>query len=212
MPPSLFRYVALGDSTGVGVGSNNDGGYPERLYQRLKRGSFNVGIKNLAQSGATSADLLRGPLQKAVELRPALITLGIGGNDLWRMVPMGTFEMNMKLIGNALEKTGARVIISNVIDLSRAPIASMIDAMLRIPRALFITRMAQLNGVIQALATRPRFTVVDLFGVMGRTPDITPLFGSDGFHPSALGYDTWANELWPHVEAAAKAWPEEAAS
>jgi lysophospholipase L1-like esterase len=203
---SLFRYVALGDSTGVGVGSDNDGGYPERLYQRMKAAGFKAGIMNLAVSGAMTTDLLRGPIHKAIEVRPALITLGIGTNDLWRLVPVGTFEMNLKLIGDALEKTGARVVVSNVIDLSRAPIAAMVDALLQLPKAVFVARLMQFNGAIAKLSRRPNFEVVDLFSVVAREKNIDAIFSGDGFHPSAHGYDRWAEELWPHVEAAAREW------
>ena len=207
MAASLFRYVALGDSTGVGVGSQHDGGYPERLYQRLKGAGIKAGIMNLAQSGATSADLLSGPVHKAVEVRPALITLGIGTNDLWRLVPVSTFEMNLKVIGKALEQTGAKVVVSNLIDLGRAPIAVMIDSMLRIPRAMFIQRIEAFNAAIGSFSKRPNFSVVDLFSLSTRSAeDFNGLFASDGFHPSAKGYERWTQELWPHVEAAARAW------
>jgi acyl-CoA thioesterase I len=203
---SLFRYVALGDSTGVGVGADNDGGYPERLYQRMKGAGFKPGILNLSQSGAVTADLLRGPVQKAVEVRPALVTLGIGTNDLWRMVPMGTFEMNLKLIADALEKTGAHVVVSNVIDLSRAPISAMIDALLQMPKALFVDRLLKFNATLGALGKRPGFQVVDLFRVVAQERDVNAIFSQDGFHPSSHGYDRWADELWPHIESAARAW------
>ena len=123
---SLFRYVALGDSTGVGIGASLDGGYPERLYRRLKQTPVRPGILNLAQSGATSADLLRGPVQKAAAAKPALVTLGIGTNDLWRLVPVETFDANLRQIAQQLEHSGARVVVSNLIDLCLAPVASMV--------------------------------------------------------------------------------------
>lgn len=211
MAASIFRYVALGDSTGVGVGADNDGGYPERLYQRMKQSGFKAGIMNLAESGATTKDLLQGPVQKAVEVRPALVTLGIGTNDLWRMVPMGMFETNLKMIADALEGTGARVLVSNVIDLSRAPIAAMIDALLQVSRALFLKRLEQFNAALNALGRRPNFQVVDLFSVVAKEPNVDAIFSPDGFHPSSLGYDRWAEELWPHVETAARAWSTQAA-
>lgn len=206
MAASIFRYVALGDSTGVGVGSNNDGGYPERLYQRMKRAGVKAGIMNLAQSGATTADLIAYPLHKAVEVRPSLVTLGIGSNDLWRMVPVSGFELNLNHIADTLAKTGAHVVVSNIIDLSRAPIASMLDVV-QIPKAVLIARILDFNACIAKLAHRPRFTVVDLFSVSVREgAAFSQLFGADGFHPSALGYERWADELWPHVEALGRAW------
>ena len=59
-----LRYVALGDSSGVGVGARN-GGYVEHLFQRLRRVRAGVGLLNLAMSGATSATVLSGQLPKA---------------------------------------------------------------------------------------------------------------------------------------------------
>ena len=119
----LFRYVALGDSTGVGVGAQVGGGYPERLYQRMKSLGWPAGILNLAQSGAISSDVVAGQLAKAVEVAPHLITLGIGGNDLWRMVPESVFRRNLDTIAEALGRTNATVVVINLIDLSHAPIA-----------------------------------------------------------------------------------------
>ena len=55
----IFRYVALGDSTAVGTGADFGGGYPERLFQRMRAQSWPVGILNLAQNGSVSRDVLQ---------------------------------------------------------------------------------------------------------------------------------------------------------
>ena len=205
----LFRYVALGDSTGLGIGELSDGGYPERLFRRLKSAGFNAGILNLAQSGATSREVMQGQVQKAVSMRPSLVTLGVGTNDLWRMVPLGTFEMNLKLIANQLEASGAEIVVSNLIDLTQAPIAGLVDAFLNIPRALFVRRVLEMNERLSALARRPRFTLVDLFSLSARELSAHPeYFSPDGFHPSAAGYDRWAELMWPAVQAVASRWRE----
>src|SRR5262249_14659363 len=209
----LFRYVALGDSTGLGVGNRSDGGYPERLFRRLKSAGLNVGILNLARSGATTRDVVQDQVQKAVSMRPSLVTLGVGANDLWRMVPLGTFEMNLKLIANQLEATGAEIVVSNLVDLAQAPIAGLVDAFLNIPRALFVRRVMEMNERLNSLARRPRFTVVDLFSLTGRELSAHPeYFSPDGFHPSAAGYDRWAELTWPVVEAVATRWRERVAA
>ncbi|HLL52849.1 MAG TPA: SGNH/GDSL hydrolase family protein [Myxococcaceae bacterium] len=207
MPEDLFRYVALGDSSGVGVGSANDGGYPERLFQRLKREGVRAGILNLAQSGATSREVAQWQVQKAVSKQPSLVTLGVGTNDLWRMVPVGTFRMNLDLIANQLEAAGATVVVSNIIDLSLAPVAAMVEAFLRVPKQAFIKRVEEMNAVVNALGRRPRFTVVDLYGFSQRELAGHPeYFCQDGFHPSSVGYDRWADLMWPAVETVARAW------
>jgi len=203
----LFRYVALGDSTGIGVGDQADGGYPERLFRRLKEAGIPAGILNLAQSGATTREVVQGQVQRAVSKQPALVTLGIGTNDLWRMVPVGTFEMNLKLIADQLQKCGAEVVVSNIIDLSLAPVAGLLDAWLRIPVQTFTRRLAELNARIDALGRRPGFTIVDLFSFSRRELAAHPeYFCPDGFHPSPAGYDRWAELMWPAVEAVASRW------
>jgi acyl-CoA thioesterase I len=203
---SIFRYVALGDSTGVGVGSGHDGGYPERLYQRLKAAGVKAGILNLAESGATSADLLHGAVQKTVEVRPMLVTLGIGSNDLWRMVPLERFAANLSRIADGLEQTGATVLVSNIINLSRAPIASRVGSWLPVPLALVVQRIHQFNQVIGGLASRPRFKVLDLFTLTGGMPDFVELFSGDGFHPNGVAYERWADALLADALQAARTW------
>src|SRR5260370_40446869 len=99
MAAKLFRYVALGDSTSVGVGDQADGGYPERLFRRLKLAGINAGILNLAQSGATTSEVLQRQGEKAVAKRPALITRAIGADDCWGTNSVGDFGVKMKLIG-----------------------------------------------------------------------------------------------------------------
>ncbi len=205
----LFRYVALGDSTGLGVGNLSDGGYPERLFRRLKASGINAGILNLARSGATTREVMQEQVQKAVSMRPSLVTLGVGANDLWRMVPLGTFEMNLKLIANQLEASRAEIVVSNLVDLTQAPIAGLVDAFLNIPRALFVRRVVEMNDRLNSLGRRPRFTVVDLFSLSARELSAHPeYFCPDGFHPSAAGYDRWAELMWPAVHAVASRWRE----
>jgi acyl-CoA thioesterase-1 len=201
----LFRYVALGDSTGVGVGDRTDGGYPERLFRRLKSAGLNAGILNLAQSGATTQDVVQRQVQKAVAMHPSLVTLGVGANDLWRMVPLGTFEMNLKLVADRLEASGADVVVSNLVDLTQAPIAGLVETLLHIPRALFSRRVHELNERLNTLARRPRFTVVNMFSFSARElPSHPEYFCRDGFHPSPAGYERWAELLWPAVECVAE--------
>ncbi len=204
---SLFRYIALGDSTGLGVGNRADGGYPERLFQRLKASGVNAGILNLSMSGATTRDVVQDQVQKAVAMRPTLVTLGVGANDLWRLVPVGTFEMNLKLIAERLETSGAQVVVTNLVDLSHAPIAGLVETFLGIPRVQFARRVIELNDRLNALARRPRFIVVDVFSASARELASHPeYFCPDGFHPSAAGYDRWAELMWPAAQTIAEEW------
>jgi len=205
MPSSaLFRYIALGDSTAVGVGASQDGGYPERLYRRLKSGRAPVGILNLGQSGATSQWLADSAVQRVANKRPHLVTVGIGTNDLWRMVPLETFARNLKRIADALEAADCPVVVCTVPDLSLAPVAKMAEQWIGVSAQLLSQRADAMNVHIHALETRSRFKVVDLClfsrDELARHPEY---FSDDGFHPSAAGYDRWADLMWPTVSALA---------
>jgi len=71
-------YVALGDSTAVGVGARSGGGYPERLVARLRPAHQGLKLLNLGRSGATSSDVLEAQLPRALRTQPRIVTLGIG--------------------------------------------------------------------------------------------------------------------------------------
>jgi len=205
---SLFRYVALGDSSGVGVGAGNDGGYPERLYRKLKAHGVPAGILNLAQSGAQSGDVLRTQAARAASKQPHLVTLGIGGNDLWRLVPEETFKANLEAIADLLAPSGARVVVCNLVDLGHAPVAKTARAWLGITEREISDRVRAFNVHLDALSRRPRFEVVDLFSASHHEL-LAPnqYFCADGFHPSATGYDRWAELCWPAVRRAAAPQP-----
>ncbi len=203
---TLFRYVALGDSTAAGVGSQGVG-YPELVYRRMKSAGWPAGILNLGQSGAVSADLVRTQLERVLSVSPDLVTLGIGGNDLWRLVSPDRFKANLKAIADVLERTDADVIISNLIDLGRAPIAQGALSMMNIPPEVISGRVKDFNRMLGELASRPRTTVIDLHSLgeneLAGHPEF---FSDDGFHPSQLGYQRWADLLFPAVESAHARW------
>ena len=74
-------YVALGDSTGSGVGAR-EGGYVARLFKRIVEHRSDSELTNLCVSGSTTADVLRSQLARGVAADPDLVTLGIGINDI----------------------------------------------------------------------------------------------------------------------------------
>src|SRR4051794_22297485 len=66
MSDQPLKYVALGDSTAVGVGAASGGGYPERLQRRFETAGISVSLLNLGVSGALSQDVLQRQVHMAV--------------------------------------------------------------------------------------------------------------------------------------------------
>jgi acyl-CoA thioesterase I len=204
----MFRYVALGDSTAVGVGAQSGGGYPERLWQRMRATGAHVGLLNLGVSGATSADVLRGQTAKAAAARAQLITVGVGNNDLWRGVSPEQLGATLRQIVEAVHGPATRVVVSNVIDLSSAPIAQQALSFLPISPAMIRARVDAFNEQVSRVAALPGVQVFDLHAALQE--QLSPeYFSSDGFHPSGAGYARWAELLWPLVEPTLAAWRSE---
>jgi lysophospholipase L1-like esterase len=190
-------YVALGDSTGLGVGARTGGGYPERLLRRLRPAHPRLQLLNLCRSGATTADLIDEQLPRALRARPRLITIGIGINDVGLQIPDDAFAFNLEEIVVPLRKLGAPMAIANIPDLALAPATARL-----VPRTMYGKRIEMFNEHVTATAARHRLALVDLHALSRELALGRPeMFCPDGFHPSESGYEQWAERMYPAVEA-----------
>src|ERR1044072_2618505 len=172
-------YVALGDSTGSGVGARN-GGYVLRLFNRLIERRPGSKLTNLCVSGATTEDLVRNQLERGAELNPDLVTVGIGINDIGHGLTIDEFARNYENILSTLkQKTHAQIVVTNIPDISSAP---------RIPgpmRSEYQRQIIQFCKRSDEIANRNGVTVFDMYSI---TKDDLPAhpeyFSADGFHPS----------------------------
>ena len=185
-------YVALGDSTGAGVGAR-EGGYPDRLHKRIVERRTGSNLVNLCVSGATTEDVLQLQLQRGVAANPDLVTLGIGINDIGHRLTLDEFSKNYEEILSTLkQKTRAVIVVANLPDISSAP---------RIPRSMrreYQQQIEQYSRTLEEIAARHGVTVFDIYTITTRELASHPkYFSADGFHPSDAGYELWAQEMWP---------------
>jgi lysophospholipase L1-like esterase len=188
-------YLALGDSRGVGVGASSGGGYVDRLFRRLQSMRPRARLVNLCQGGAATADVRDYQISRARKVRPVLVTLGVGIDDLASQVPEEAFAINLEEIAVALGSLRAPVVMLNIPDLALAPIAARVD------RALYERRIEIFNEHIEATAARHHFTLIDLYAQSLSLRGRRELFSADGFHPSAEGYEELTMQIWPSVQA-----------
>lgn len=192
-----INYVALGDSTGAGIGARN-GGYVARLFKRIIAHRPNSRLINLCVSGATTADVLSEQLNRGIDADPNLVTLGIGINDIGHGFSVERFSKHYEAILSALRSnTQATIIVTNIPDISTAP---------RIPRALsgeYHQRIVTFNQKLEEIASRHGVAVFDVYTVTHeQLPAHPEYFSGDGFHPSDEGYELWAQEMWPTIAQA----------
>ena len=188
-------YVALGDSTGAGVGAR-DGGYVARLFKRLEERRPGSNLSNLCVSGADTADLVRDQLQKGVALNPDLVTIGIGINDIGHGLTLDQFAKNFdEILSTLKEKTHATIVVTNLPDISSAP---------RIPgpmRSVYQRQIDDFCKRLEEIASKHGVTIFDIYTITKQElPSHPEYFSADGFHPSDQGYELWASSMWPTVE------------
>jgi len=186
-------YVALGDSTGAGVGARDGGGYVARLFKRLEERRPESKLSNLCVSGATTADLVRGQLERGVALNPDLVTIGIGINDIGHGLTLDQFSKNFdEILSTLKDKTHATIVVTNLPDISSAP---------RIPNSMRNQYQRQIDEFckrLEEIANKHGVTIFDIYTITKQQlPSHPEYFSADGFHPSDEGYELWATQMWP---------------
>lgn len=195
-------YVAVGASETVGVGSDDpaNDAWPEVLRRTAlpPEATFvNVGI-----SGATVAVALAQELPRALERSPTLVTVWLNVNDLLAMVPVETYEAQLRQLVHALRGEGrTRVLVANTPSLDRLPsyLACLPEAQgggcraggTVPPPELVNLAVAAYNGAIDQVARDEGAEVVDLnAALLASRAEGTDaaLVSADGFHPSTSGH------------------------
>ncbi|ABS24289.1 GDSL-type esterase/lipase family protein [Anaeromyxobacter sp. Fw109-5] len=192
-----IAYLAMGDSTAVGVGGGAGGGYPQRLARRLEASGVPVKLAVVAASGATIADLRRDQLPEVMAKRPALVTIGVGINDLMQGRKLADFARDLEVVADLVRRTKATVVLQTLPDLTFSPAGHGAPPSLG-------RRLEAYNATIARVAERHGFVLSDVYGKSRRAfrDRQAELFAKDGFHPSSAGYEVWTEALWPDVERA----------
>jgi lysophospholipase L1-like esterase len=190
-------YVALGDSTVEGIGATSpEKTYPSRLAARLRAIYPEARLENLGVAGATASDVVAHQLAGAIAMRPSLVSLSIGPNDVTTGVASRDYARHVDAILRALhERTGAVVVVNLLPDLAITPRFAGSPRRDDVGR-----RAAELNQLLSTAARRWGCELVDLHAHSRReVPERPELVAADGYHPSDAGYARWAELMWEGV-------------
>ncbi|MEU4584551.1 SGNH/GDSL hydrolase family protein [Kitasatospora aureofaciens] len=175
------RYVAVGDSQteGLGDGDGTTGwrGWADRLAETISEREPGLLYANLAVRGRLAAQVRAEQLAPALALRPDLVTVVAGMNDLMRPgFDAGAVVAELDAMFAAFTATGARVLTFTFPDIGRiAPLARGLR-----PRVL------DLNARIRAAADHRGVVVVDFFP--HRVTTDPRMWSADRLHASPLGH------------------------
>jgi acyl-CoA thioesterase I len=177
--PAGARVLALGDSLTHGTGTDLASAYPAVLAQLTGWDVVNAGVP-----GDTSAQALARLPALLEQHRPALVLLGIGGNDLLRRQPEDALRDNIRRIVSLAQTAESQVLL---IAVPRPTIASRVTASLD-DHPLY----GELSEALKVPLHRRGWSDV--------LQD--PALRSDEIHANAEGYRQFAQGLLATLQAA----------
>jgi lysophospholipase L1-like esterase len=184
--PTFHRYVALGDSFTEGVGDHDPSrpngvrGWADRVAEVLGRTTDGFGYANLAIRGRKMDAILAEQVAPALALRPDLVTMYAGGNDILR--PRISVDAVVGRYGEAVSRfveAGAKVLLFTGFDLGFAPLFRHLRG-----------RVATYNELVREVADVHGATIVDFWRLREyRDPR---LWDVDRLHMSSAGHQRMA--------------------
>lgn len=180
------RYVALGDSFTEGIGdpeplsTGGHRGWADRVAEVLAVKTDDFAYANLAIRGRLLNQIIDEQLEPAVALRPDLVTISAGGNDLIRpgTDPDDVAERLERTVAR-LRSDGATVVLFNGPDIGMTPV-------LRRMRG----KVAIYNENLRAVAQRHDAVIADMWAL--RELQDSRMWAPDRLHFSPVGHNTIA--------------------
>ncbi|MGP4019471.1 SGNH/GDSL hydrolase family protein [Saccharopolyspora sp. 5N708] len=173
-------FVALGDSftEGLADADPNGGfrGWADRLAEHLTAVNPDLRYANLAVRGKLVRQIVADQVPQAIALRPALVALSGGGNDIIRpgTDPDEIAELFDAAVGE-LRATGADVLIGTGFDTRDTPVLRRVRG-----------KIGTYNSHLRAIADKHGCYVLDLWSM--RVLRDARAWGDDRLHLSAAGH------------------------
>jgi acyl-CoA thioesterase I len=201
-----IRYVALGDSYTIGTGLRDVAqNFPSLLARRIRAEiGIDVAVVNLGVNGYTAADLIREELPVARGLRPDLVSILIGANDVVQGSSAAAYRTRLVEIYVALAQLAViakKVLAISIPDFSAVPGAARFGS----PSDLW-ERIDAFNGIAQAEALSRGLRYVDITGVGREDNHGDDWLASDKLHPGAAQHQAIADRIWDE-NARSRDWP-----
>jgi lysophospholipase L1-like esterase len=180
------RYVAIGDSFTEGIGDpepqspGGHRGWADRVAEVLATGTEDFAYANLAIRGRLLDQIAGEQAEAAIELKPDLISVSAGGNDIIRpgTDPDDIADRFESLI-RVLRRDGATVVMFNGPDIGTTPVLGRVRG-----------KVAIYNENLRAIAQRHDAIVADMWAL--RELKDPRMWAPDRLHFSPVGHHTIA--------------------
>ena len=194
--PSLpeLRFVVLGDSTTTGVGTTPDKSFPWLLATWLGQ-KYHVKLEVVGVGGATTSDVAKLQVDRALALKPNLILLEVGANDTTHAVPLRMVRSNIAQVLDRLKAGGSKLVVAGPPHMGTSP------AFLEPLRTISGWRGVAVGRRIEEEARKRGIPYIDLAEGTREQFETDPekYYSIDWFHPGEGGYRLWAEVMYPTV-------------
>ena len=172
----------VGDSLSSGYGIDTEQGWVQLLDKRLQSRSCRFRVVNLSISGETTRAAIAVLEPALPKYRPAIVIIGLGGNDGLRGISLGEMRNNLEHLVSSAREQGARVLLLGM----------------RLPPNYGSYYAGKFHEVYQQVAAEQQVPLVPFF-LAGVSED-RRLMQEDNIHPNAGAQPILLDTLWPYLE------------
>ena len=188
--------MALGDSYTIGTGLNDESqNFPTLLARRIiDETGVDVTLANLGVNGYTTTDLIREELPVARRMRPGLMTVLIGANDIVQGSSEPSYQSRLAEIYDglvALDLPATRVLAISTPDFSAVPGAAPFGT----PHDLR-ARIDAFNRLAKSEAEQRGFLYIDISAISREESRGRDWVAADQLHPGPAQHRAVAHQLW----------------
>ena len=182
-------FVAIGDSTVEGIGATKpNNAFCGLIFQAMQVRYAHATYYNFGKAGAKVKEVLIRQAHKVIALKPDIIIVSIGANDIIQGTRTKRFNQRFyKLLLRLRKETNATIVVNNIPDMT---VTSRIPGIFH---PLLQRRVRQYNAIIQKQTTAAKGLLIDLYAHSTILRGITSFISPDGLHPSDTGYAVWAS-------------------
>ncbi|MRG58439.1 SGNH/GDSL hydrolase family protein [Agromyces sp. CFH 90414] len=180
------RYVALGDSFTEGIGDPEPSvpgghrGWADRVAEVLSQGTEDFAYANLAVRGKLIQQIIDEQMEPAMALRPDLITISAGGNDVIRpRTDPDEISARFEYAIDRLSRDHATIVIFTGVDVGFSPVFRGIRG-----------KVAIYNENLRAIAAKHDLLVADQWALTEIQDQ--RFWAPDRLHLNTLGHHTVA--------------------
>jgi len=200
VPNGPVNYLALGDSYTAGEGVSGSERWPLQLADHLSAAAVPISeVRIVAESGWTTADLIRGITSAGIEKSYDLVSVLIGVNNQFRGFDVALFRKEfqelMEMSISLTDGRSGRILVLSIPDYSVTEYVQVLG----LDQTRIRNELTAYNEIIKEISEDYGAVFCDITSISRMAGQYPELTAQDGLHPSAAMYEKWVEACYPTV-------------